>query len=182
MLAQDLLLNRSSMPRLKGPGPDSEALALLQKAALRVPDHLSLTPYKVVVFEGEARSELGDLFYATADYEELGAQAVARAAELPMRAPLVLMVVTQYQDHDKVPKTEQFASAACAAHAIVQMAHTLGYGAIWRTGPYAESQFFKDQLGYTTEDILGFIYIGTPAVDIPVKPEKDKVIFESYSA
>ncbi len=181
MHARYLLLNRSSMPRLIEPGPTPADMELFEAAALRVPDHMSLTPYQVVVFRDEKRAELGDLFRATAEYEDLGEQTVARAASLPMRSPLILMVTTQYQDHDKVPKQEQYASAACAAHAILQMAFTQGFGAVWRTGPYAESQFLKDQLGISDEDILAFIYIGTPAVPTPIKPAKDKKVFVEFS-
>lgn len=180
MDARHLLLNRSSMPRLTEPAPSADDLALFEAAALRAPDHMSLVPYQVLVFSGEKRLDLGDLYRAAAEYEELGEQTIARASALPLRAPLVLLVATKYQDHDKVPKHEQYASAACAAHAIVQMAFTLGYGAIWRTGPYAESQFLKEQLGLAEEDILGFIYIGTAAVDVPVKPAKEQKIFTEY--
>lgn len=181
MHARHLLLNRSSMPRLVEPGPTPADLELFEAAALRVPDHMSLTPYQVVVFNGEKRAELGDLFRATAEYEELGEQAVARAASLPMRAPLLLMVATKYQDNDKVPKQEQFASAACAAHAILQMAFTQGYGAVWRTGPYAESQFLKEQLDLGEEDILAFLYIGTAPVPTPIKPAKELKLFVEFN-
>lgn len=181
MEAKELLLNRSSMPRLVEPAPSDEDLALLEAAALRVPDHMSLTPYQVISFQGEYRAELGDIYQAAAEYEGFSDQAIAKAASLPLRAPLVLMVATNYQDNDKVPTEEQYASAACAAHAILQMAFALGYGAIWRTGPYAQSQFVKDQLELEDNDILGFIYIGTPAMDIPIKPAKDVTVFREYT-
>jgi len=181
MHARHLLLNRSSMPRLVEPGPTPADMELFEAAALRVPDHMNLTPYQITVFRGDQRADLGDLYQATAEHEELGEQTIARAASLPMRAPLLLMVATQYQDHDKVPKHEQLASAACAAHAILQMAYTQGYGAVWRTGPYSESQFLKDQLGIPHEDIVAFLYIGTPAVPTPVKPAKDKKVFVEFS-
>ncbi|RUO44061.1 nitroreductase [Aliidiomarina taiwanensis] len=182
MHARHLLLNRSSMPRLVEPAPTPADLELFEAAALRVPDHMSLTPYQVIVFRGEHLVELGDLFRATAEHEELGENAIERAASLPLRAPMILMVSTRYQEHKSVPRDEQLASAACAAHAIVQMAFTQGYGAVWRTGPYAESQFLKEQLGIAEEDILGFIYVGTPAVPTPIKPAKDKKIFFDYSS
>lgn len=179
MDALELLTQRSSMPRLIAPGPDAEALELIQKAALRVPDHMNLTPYRCQLFSGDSRAELGRAFHAAAATEEAFAEGdKKRAAQLPLRAPLVIVVSTCYQEHDMVPFMEQFASAACATFAMQQACFTLGYGAIWRTGHYAQSALVKESLGVSRNDeILGFLYVGTPAVPTPIKPEKKQSIF-----
>jgi len=177
MHARHLLLNRSSMPRLIAPGPTPADLELLQAAALRVPDHMNLVPYQFFVLQGEELEKLGQVFQRAAQNENMGDQAVARAPELPLRAPLVFVLTTRYQSNDKVPRAEQFASAACAGHAVLQMAFVQGYGAVWRTGPYAESNTVKEALGVANEDIVGFIYIGTPAVATPIKPAKTETVF-----
>ena len=81
----------------------------------------------------------------------------------------------------KVPRQEQYASAACAMMAMQQMAFALGLGAVWRTGVYAESDHMKEALGIAlTDDIVGFLYVGTPAVPTPIKTEKGKNGFSSY--
>ncbi|TRW49789.1 nitroreductase [Aliidiomarina halalkaliphila] len=183
MDAVDLLLNRTSMPRLTAPGPDAKALKLLEKAALRVPDHMGLTPYRCDVFSGERLQGLSETFAAVAQLEGLPDVEQQRAPQLPLRAPCVIAIVTAYVDHPKVPRQEQYASAACATLAMQQMAFALGLGAIWRTGIFAESEHMKAELGVSLDnDIVGFLYIGTPAVPTPIKPEKEKLIFSFGAA
>ncbi|WP_194755602.1 nitroreductase family protein [Aliidiomarina indica] len=178
MDAVELLLTRSSMPRLTAPGPDAAALDLLQKAALRVPDHMGLTPYRCEVFSTDRLQGLSETFAAVAQLEGLPEAEKQRAPQLPLRAPCVIVVVTDYVDHAKVPRQEQFASASCATMAMQQMAFALGLGAVWRTGVYAESEHMKAELGVSLEnDIVGFLYVGTPAVPTPIKPAKEKSIF-----
>ena len=52
MDALELLLNRSSMPRVVAPGPDQQQLELLEAAALRVPDHMNLTAVRMYRLSG----------------------------------------------------------------------------------------------------------------------------------
>lgn len=178
MNAVELLLNRSSMPRLVAPGPSQEQLALLEAAALRVPDHMNLTPYECHVFQNEALHTLSEIFVAVASLEGLSEAEQTRAAQLPLRSPCLIVVTTRYCDEPKVPRQEQLASAACATMAMQQMAFAQGLGAIWRTGIYAESDHMKEALGISIDnDIVGFLYVGTPAVPTPIKPKKDKSIF-----
>jgi hypothetical protein len=45
---------------------------------------------------------------------------------MPLRAPLVVVVIAKLQDHVKVPKAEQRLAAGCAAHGILIAAHAQG--------------------------------------------------------
>ena len=49
---------------ITGPGPSEEQLAQMLEAACRVPDHGKLTPWRFIVFEGEARGRFGDIMAA----------------------------------------------------------------------------------------------------------------------
>ena len=63
MDAITLLTTRYSSSRLTEPAPAGEALALIQQAALRVPDHGALHPWRFVMFNGKAAlAKLGDIF------------------------------------------------------------------------------------------------------------------------
>ena len=179
MDAIDLLTQRSSMPRLIGPAPDGPAMSLIQRAALRVPDHMNLMPVRCDLVSGEDLVRLGLLFEKAALKEDSFSQRdQSRAAQLPLRAPLIIVVSTEYQSHPSVPAIEQFATAACATMAMQQACFALDYGAIWRSGPYAQSATVKSGLGIRPEDeIVGFLYVGTPAVPTPIKPERSKGIF-----
>lgn len=182
MDAFELLLTRSSMPRLVAPGPSEQQLAQLEAAALRVPDHMNLTPYTCFIYQGSDLPTLSEIFAATAKLEGLTEAEQARAPQLPMRAPCIIVVATQYKDEPKVPRHEQYASAACATMAMQQMAFAQGLGAVWRTGVYAESEHMKAALAIApTDDIVGFLYIGTPSVPTPIKPSKQKSVFRRHS-
>ena len=181
MDAIDLLTQRSSMPRLIGPAPDGAAMSLIQRAALRVPDHMNLMPVRCDLVSGEDLVRLGQLFEKAAHQEDSFDQRDhLRAAQLPLRAPLIIVVSTEYESHPSVPAIEQYATAACATMAMQQACFALDYGAIWRSGAYAQSPTVKAGLGIQPEnEIVGFLYVGTPAVPTPIKPERSKAIFRT---
>ena len=50
-------------------------------------------------------------------------------------------------------------------------ANALGFGSIWLTGANAYDDYVKQELGVTEDEhIVGFLYIGTPNLDIPPRP------------
>jgi len=174
MQAIELLTTRSSMPRLVAPGPTHEQLQLMFQAACRAPDHMALMPYSFTLYQEQGRAKLGAVFASAAKARELNETQIAQAQELPLRAPAVIMVAMRAQQHDKVPRDEQLACAACATLLLQQAAFAQGLGAIWRTGWLAEDEVVKAQLGLAPADaIVGFLYVGTPAVATPIKPDKD---------
>jgi len=65
--AMDLLLSRrsGSAKAMTGPGPSQSQLGAILTAAARVPDHGKLFPWRFIVFEGDARARVGELFAAT---------------------------------------------------------------------------------------------------------------------
>ena len=64
--AIDLLTSRRSVKpiELTGPGPTAAELDTLLTVASRVPDHGKLTPWRFIVFEGDARLKAGDTIAA----------------------------------------------------------------------------------------------------------------------
>ena len=64
--AIDLLTSRRSVKpiELNGPGPTAAELATLLTVASRVPDHGKLTPWRFIVFEGDARLKAGETIAA----------------------------------------------------------------------------------------------------------------------
>lgn len=178
MDALELLVNRQSQPRLKEPAPDGEALANIKKAALRAPDHALLQPWKFIVCEGNGRKKLGDLFEQAAIASDMSERDIERAPELPLRAPMVIIAVMKYKEHPKVPWVEQVASAACAIHAMQMAAVAQGFQGIWRTGAYAQDDNLKESLFLEEQDeIVGFLYLGTPAADMVYKSTEDQEDF-----
>ncbi len=174
MDALTLLLNRRSQPRLAAPAPSGDSLENIMRAALKAPDHAALTPWQFIVFEGKGLDKLGSLFEQSAIDNDKSEKEIQRAPQLPLRAPMVIVAIAKYHEHEKVPRIEQIASTSCAVMAMQMAALAQGFNGIWRTGSYAHCEVVKQGLGLAEEDeIVGFLYLGTPTQTLPEKPELD---------
>jgi nitroreductase len=172
--ALDLLKSRRSVKpmELTAPGPSAGELDTLLTVASRVPDHGKLTPWRFIVFEGDARLKAGDKIaevfrannpQATADQIEFERKRLARA-------PLVIAVVSRAGAHVKIPEWEQLLSSGASAMNLVIAAHAMGYAASWITEWYAYDRRALDALGLApNEKIAGFVHIGRPT-----KPPEDR--------
>jgi nitroreductase len=181
--ALNLLKTRRSVKpiELSGPGPSAAEIETLLTVASRVPDHGKLTPWRFIVFEGEARTKasriIGEAFRerrpdATAD------QIAVESARLA-RAPLVIAVVSKAGPHVKIPEWEQIMSAGASVTSLVMAAHAMGYAANWLTEWYAYDRKVLDAFGLApNERIAGFVHIGRstkPPEDRPRPPLSDIV-------
>jgi nitroreductase len=174
MEALDALLNRVSLGRLQEPAPDAAQRELLFRAALRAPDHGYLRPWRFLTIEGEARAKLGELFVSAlqAKDPQAGEVAIAKARAMPLRAPLMVVVIATLQAGHKVPEVEQLLSAGCAAHGILLAAHVQGLGAMWRTGDMAYDRNVAAGLGLGEQErIVGFLYLGSVEGERRAAPE-----------
>jgi len=181
MDALSLLLNRSSQPRLSNPAPSGEALENIMQAALRAPDHACLTPWRFIVCEGKGLDKLGQLFEKSAIENDKSQKEIERAVQLPHRAPMIIVAVAKYKEHDKVPRVEQIASASCSVMAMQMAAVAQGFNGMWRTGSYAQCDTVKNGLGLACEDeLVGFLYMGTPAFEPAPKPERNSSDFFEF--
>jgi nitroreductase len=177
------LQQRNSAPRLTDPAPDKMARQEMFRAALRAPDHAWLQPWRFLVFEGEARAELGQIFESAllAGKPEADTAAREKARLAPLRAPLLITVICRLTEHPKVPRDEQLISAGCAAYAMLLAAEVQGYAGIWRTGNYATDRQVATALGLeNNEEIVGFLYFGTrdgEAKRLPTREVKDYVSY-----
>ncbi|ART79446.1 NAD(P)H nitroreductase [Oceanisphaera avium] len=181
MDALQLLLNRHSNPRLNEPAPAGEQLETIFKAGLRAPDHAGLTPWEFIVFEGEQRQLLGDILANATAAKGNDAEAIEGARKAPLRAPMVITVVAKVTEHDKVPRLEQELSAGCALLSMQMAAQALGFNGIWRTGWFAFDRGVHSELGLKEQDqIVGFLYLGTPQKDLRKVTEHEIAPFVRY--
>jgi len=172
--ALDLLkIRRSVKPReMSGPGPSPAEIETILTIGARVPDHGKLTPWRFIVFEGDARVRAGGVIAKVFSAKNPN----ATSAEIDVEkkrltdAPLVIGVVSFTKAHPKVPAWEQELSAGASAMNIVTAATALGYGACWLTGWFAFDRDVLDGLGLKPDERLaGFIHIGTTS-----KPSEDR--------
>ena len=173
MNAIDLLLTRQSDPQLTTPAPNKDSLNTILTAGMRVPDHAALLPFHFTVVENEGLDKLSNIFVDAITEPSTEQAKIEKTAKMPFRAPLIIIVSTKYQQHEKVPNHEQLITAGCCAHAMQMASVALGYGAMWRTGDLSLNDKVKSSLAIDTqEDIVGFLYIGTKAKSLPIKPTK----------
>ncbi|WP_394133092.1 NAD(P)H nitroreductase [Shewanella maritima] len=181
MDAKTLLLTRQSTPRLTAPAPDAAQLQFILDAGIRVPDHCGLSPWEFVIAQGEGLDKLGDVLSQAALAKGAEEGFVEKAKKMPHRAPMVITVVAKVQEHPKVPVLEQHLAAGCATMAMQQAAFALGLGAVWRTGDFAFDANVNQGLGLAQDDqVVGFLYIGTPALNANIKPQKSGSDFVRY--
>ena len=170
----EVLRSRRSRPLLAAPAPDAGELRELLLTACTVPDHGRLRPWRFVVIEDSALDALGDAFasaHAERDPDASPAE-LARTRARPRRAPMIVAVVAVLREHPKVDVAEQRAAAVCATHALTLAAHLSGFGAMWRTGWYGEAPKVRAHLGLLdTEELTGWIYLGTPTGTAPAPRE-----------
>lgn len=174
MDAIQALLNRVSVGKLKDPAPSEAQREIMFRAALRAADHGCLRPWRFLVVEGEAMDRLGALFLSAAQAREpdLNEAQCSRYLNMPKRAPLIVVVISSNVAHPKVPVLEQQMAAAAAAQNLITAAFAQGIGAYWRTGAMAEDPIVKQGLGLSREETLvGFIYLGTPAITPKAAPK-----------
>ncbi|TGN72339.1 nitroreductase [Streptomyces bauhiniae] len=153
------VLTRRSEHQLVEPAPNDEEFAYLLRAAATAPDHGRLRPWRWILVRGDARTALGRCF--ADDYD--GPQ--PRRAQMqtkPQRAPLLATLVFTPQ-HAAVPEWEQLAATSAMAGSLILLLHARGFGSVWRTGRFTQSERTRHTLGLRPEErLLGWLYIGTP--------------------
>ncbi|HEY2556764.1 MAG TPA: nitroreductase family protein, partial [Diaminobutyricibacter sp.] len=133
----EAVASRRSYSRVTDEAPAHDALLPLVAAAGRVADHSSLRPWRVIELRGDARNRLGAAFVKDAGAHGPDAE---KLAGKPLRAPLLLAIVSVRHRSDKVPGWEQDAVAAGVAHTLSLLLHEAGWGVFWRTGAHTRSK------------------------------------------
>lgn len=162
-----LQARRSVKPDMLGPpGPIPEELTKILTIAARVPDHKKLVPWRFIVFEGDARQRVGEVFAEACKAEEKEPPSAVRLDMERgrfMRAPVVVAVVSRVVARPGAPEWEQVLSAGAAAFSLCVAANALGFGTSWITEWIAYSPRVRAGLGLAeSERFAGFVYIGTP--------------------
>ena len=165
-----------SAKALGEPGPTPKQLSEILTIAVRVPDHGKLTPWRFILFSGEARERFGEVLARRwhEKYPEHGEDSLAFQRGLFMRAPMVLAVISRAAPHPKIPEWEQLLSSAAVCQNIVLAASAMGISAQWQTDwPAYDAEVFKAMGLEPHEKVSGFIYLGTPTAPLEERPRPD---------
>ena len=164
----DFLLTRRSVTarNMTEPGPSAEQLDMILRAAVRVPDHGKLGPWRFIILKGDARAEFGEVLGAAYQKENPDAfdELIEVEKERFQRAPVIVAVTSRITPEHKIPEWEQTLSSGAACMNMLNAAHALGFAAQWITEWPAYNPDVAQALGVGEhERIAGFVYIGTAA-------------------
>jgi nitroreductase len=168
----ELLQQRHSVPsrQLGEPAPDEATLRELLAAAIRVPDHGKLVPFRLIRLDGEAKLRFGGQLAELAIRKQPELSEAKREKERLRYtfAPLVIAVVARLDAASKVPEIEQRLCAGNVAYNLLLGAYALGYGAQWLTGWAAYDPDVAAILGLAeNEHVVAFVHLGTPQIEVP---------------
>ena len=172
-----LALRRSAGKQfLTAPGPSPADLDELLTIAARVPDHRKLSPWRFIVFEGDARAEFGKAIAKIHgdNLPDAESHDVIHAAGLPLRAPVMVAVISSPDHSHKTPVWEQELSAGAVCHNLLLAANASGWAGVWLTEWLAFDKKVDAVLGLTEgERVAGYIYLGTASMASPERPRAD---------
>ncbi|MBP2281175.1 nitroreductase [Psychrobacter sp. PL19] len=172
--------SRRSIGNLSIPAPTHTQIEAAIECAATAPDHKKLQPWRFIITEGNARHQLGHAFLAAAEAkaaregEVLSEKTQQKTYNMPLRAPVIITVVTQMQDHKKVPFFEQMLSAGAAIQNLILALKAQGFSTVWRTGLLCNEPAVKEYFGVAADDyVTAFVYTGTSPCDKPVRKPID---------
>jgi nitroreductase len=178
-----LRTRRSGRPRdLVAPGPDADELRQILEIAMRTPDHGKLHPWRFVHVAKDRRDAFADLLHRAyrVDNPDPGRLEIEANDRLARMAPELVVALCSPTPGHKIPVWEQELSCGAAVMNLHLAAHALGYVAGLVTGWAAYSPMVLEAFGAPPERIAGFIFLGTPAIELEERPrpEYDEVVSE----
>lgn len=175
--ALTFLQNRRSRPAktMALPVPTPAQLTEILTAAVRVPDHGKLEPWRFVVIEGRAMARLADLAETRAKALGYDAEKIGKGRGQFDLGLLAVVVISSPKPHEKVPQIEQVLSSGAVCLGILNAAEAAGWGANWLSGwPSHDRGFGEAAFGLTpTESVAGIVHIATPTNLGPDRPRPD---------
>ena len=172
--------SRRSIGNLSIPAPTESQIKAAIDCAVTAPDHKKLQPWRFIVTQGNARHDLGRAFLAAAEAqaaqegETLSEKSRQKTYNMPLRAPVIITVVTQMQVHKKVPPFEQMLSTGAAVQNLILALKAQGFSTVWRTGLLCNEPAVKEYFGVGADDyVTAFVYTGSSPCDMPTRKPID---------
>ena len=180
--AKKFFVNRRSVSvrGLKGPGPGLDDTLEIIKAALRVPDHAKLEPWRVVLISGKSKHRFIEIIERRGKEISIDLNKLEKNKKNVLNTPLIIAIICSPKKSQKVPKIEQILSAGALCLNVLNNFLVCGWGANWLTGWMAHDRKFGEEAFDILEDdfVAGFIYVGDYDESSPDRPRpnlEDKV-------
>lgn len=166
----EIIQNRRTIkpPFMSGePVSESDLQAILENANW-APSHALTEPWRFRIYQGEGRARLANALaehYETALPPEKQKPGKAdKLREMPLRAPVVVLVWMARQEMEKIAEVEEVEAVACAVQNMHLTATARGLGAFWSTPPVLYTDEWRRWMEIGEKDrCLGIFYIGHPA-------------------
>ncbi len=167
---------RSGKPRdMVEPGPTPDELHAIIAAAVRVPDHGKLAPWRIVTIAADQRDRLATLLTTAYKSEkpDAGRLEIEAMAAFAHQAPALLVVLSAPIAESKIPVWEQELSAGALCMNLLTAIHAHGYVGGWLTGWPAYSPDVRDAFGDATMRVAGFVFVGSPSRPLEERPRPE---------
>ena len=165
----EAIRERRSLGRVKDTPVEREKIEMMLGSAVWAPNHHRTEPWKFFVLSGEGRKPLSRVLKEAArsrvdnPESEEGKKRIEKISRKPFAAPTVIVVALSPSDHPKAIYIEDVCAVAAATQNMLLTAHSLGLGAIWRSGPIYNTSLVKEHFGLLDdEEILGVVFVGEP--------------------
>ncbi len=169
-----LATRRSAKPRdMVAPGPDAAQLRQILEAAMRVPDHGKLNPWRFVIVEADRREAFADLLKDAyrAEKPDAGRTELEAMEQFARQAPVMVAVLSTPTQNSKIPVWEQELSAGAACMNLLVATHALGFTGCWLTGwPSYNGQVLESLGGSPNDKVAGFLFLGSPSRPLEERP------------
>lgn len=166
-LLESLKSRRSLKPKyLTTPAPTIEEIREMASAAIHVPDHGRLRPYRFVVIEDDSRAHLADLFEAAARNRGADNEEAARTRSKALKGPVLIAFIVSPNTTSDVLLFEQLLTAGAALGQFMTALHAKGFGGIVLSGDFlTDADLQAAFCDKPTDRIVAWITVGTPAPD-----------------
>lgn len=178
-----LQTRRSGKPRdLAEPGPSPAQLDIILQAAIRVPDHGKLAPWRFVIVGKNQRDELARIITDAyrAEKPDAGKLEIDSMIQFAHQAPALVVALSCPVAGSKIPLWEQELSMGAACMNLLNATHALGFAGGWLTAWPAFNDTVRNAFGKDGERIAGFIFIGTPSRPLEERPRPDPASVITY--
>jgi len=172
-----LATRRSGKPRdMAAPGPSPDQMTRILDAAIRVPDHGKLAPWRFIVVPDAKRVAFAELLERAyrAEQREPGKQELETIRQFATQAPALVVVMSAPAHASHIPIWEQELSAGAACMNLLAAAHAEGFVGGWLSGWAAYSDMVRDAFGGSGQRVAGFIFLGSPTRDLEERPRPDR--------
>ena len=170
----DCIKTRWSVPIVTQDKITEDLIEKILEAGVYAPNHHRTKPWRFFVLTGDARAKLGKVFEEVTKSQLQNPnnvesqKKIEKAKKNPLRAPLIIAVGVEPSQKKNVLVKEEYAAVNSAIQNMLLAAHSLGLGAIWRTGNLCYEAKVRDYFGLSEKgELLAFLYIGYPKKAMP---------------